>query len=214
MCASAVAPPVASPAKRMQNEGATEGHAQLEAGVRCSKCRHPHERQPELLARVAARQVAQHIVVVVADDAQDDVRRADALRALRLQELAQPLHLPRRPHTLSAGRLNAQTLRSTLPHTCKPITAGLFRVQMRCVGLHPTVRPAGGAPLASAGEAAVPPMNNSMPKALFKNSSQRAPVECPASRVLQCPPLLSRRAQSHTRRCPGPSRRCRAARRA
>jgi len=80
---------------------------------------HPHEREPELLARVPARQVAQHVVVVIVDDAQDDVRRADPLRALRLAELPQPLYLPRgAAHLDAAGmaRHYMKTLTSQPPH--------------------------------------------------------------------------------------------------
>lgn len=58
-----------------------------------SFCPHPDQRKAELLPGVAPGQVSEHKVIVVLDDTQDDVGRADALGPLGLLELPQLLDL-------------------------------------------------------------------------------------------------------------------------
>jgi hypothetical protein len=55
---------------------------------------HPHEADAQLLARVPAAEVAQSVVVIVPDEPQDQVGRADPFRALRGGEFADALHKP------------------------------------------------------------------------------------------------------------------------
>ena len=49
---------------------------------------HLHKAEAQLLAAVPARQVAHNVVIVVLDDAQDDVTGGHAVCTLRLLELA------------------------------------------------------------------------------------------------------------------------------